>query len=673
MGKCMSQAMISKSLVFIFLVQLIAVSSEDGFIFNGFKGAGAKLSLGGLGEITSEGLLRLTNYTKEGMGHGFYSMPIHLKKSSSGIILPFSTTFVFAIQPKGEDANGHGLAFAISSLKDISEAMPSQYLGIFSNGSAKGEEHIVAIEFDTVQNLDLGDIDDNHVGIDINSLKSVNSTPVSYVDDKDGVLNLTLVSGNPMQVWIDYSAMDMKLDVVISPLGVPKPKHSLLSTKLVNLSTVILDDMYVGFSASNGAATSSHYILGWSFSINGKAQDLDISQLPSLPQQGKSKKNQTLLLVALPLAAVILLLLCIGGIILILNRRKKYAEVLEEWEVEFGPHRFSYKDLFKATKGFKEENLLGAGGFGQVYKGLLPGSKMEIAVKKISHESRQGMREFVSEIVSMGRLRHRNLVQLLGYCRRQGELLLVYDFMPNGSLEKFLFDKTRPSLSWSQRFQVIKGVASGLLYLHEEWEQVVIHRDIKASNILLDSEFNAKVSDFGLARLYDHGSNPRTTRIVGTIGYLAPELSKTGKATVSTDMYAFGTFLLEVACGRRPLEVRSVGEIVDLFDMVLDCWKKGAILNATDPKLGSDYVAEEVELVLKLGLSCSHPEPTSRPSMRQVMRILEGDVPLQHSPDGLQASAAAVSYDDSFDNVVLSYPSISDTTGGTESASEVLL
>lgn len=664
--------MISKSLVFVFLVQL-AVSSEDSFIFNGFRGAGANLSLGDLGEITSEGLLRLTNYTKEGMGHAFYSMPSHMKKSSSGTILPFSTTFAFVIQPKDEDVWGHGLAFAISPSNNISEAMPSQYLGIFSNGSAEGEDHIVAIELDTVQSVDVGDIDDNHVGIDIKSLKSVNSTPVSYVDDTDGVSkSLKLVSGHPMQVWIDYSAMDMNLDVVISPLGVPKPRHSLLSTKLVNLSTVILDDMYVGFSASNGAATSSHYILGWSFSVNGKAQALDISRLPSVPQQGESKKNSTLLMVALPLAAVILLLLCIGGIILILNRRKKYAEVLEEWEVEFGPHRFSYKDLYKATKGFKEENLLGAGGFGQVYKGLLPGSKMEIAVKKISHESRQGMREFVSEIVSMGRLRHRNLVQLLGYCRRQGELLLVYDFMPNGSLDKFLFDTTKPSLNWTQRFQVIKGVASGLLYLHEEWEQVVIHRDIKASNILLDSEFNARLSDFGLARLYDHGSNPQTTRIVGTIGYLAPELSKTGKATVSTDMYAFGTFLLEVACGRRPLEVRSVGEIADLFDMVLDCWKRGAILNAKDPKLGNNYAAEEVELVLKLGLSCSHPEPASRPSMRQVMCILEGDVPLRLSPDGLHASASAVTYDDSFDNVVLSYPSMSDSTGGTESACEVI-
>jgi serine/threonine protein kinase len=136
---------------------------------------------------------------------------------------------------------------------------------------------------------------------------------------------------------------------------------------------------------------------------------------------------------------------------------------------------------------------LGIGGFGRVYRGILPTSKIEIAVKKVSHESRQGMKQFVAEIVSIGRLRHRNLVPLLGYCRRKGELFLVYDYMPNHSLDKYLFDQPKVTLSWSQRFRVIKGVASRLFYLNEEWERVVIHRDVKASNILLDGELNARL------------------------------------------------------------------------------------------------------------------------------------------------------------------------------------
>ncbi|KAK0585108.1 hypothetical protein LWI29_023534 [Acer saccharum] len=313
------------------------------------------------------------------------------------------------------------------------------------------------------------------------------------------------------------------------------------------------------------------------------------------------------------------------GVVFLIRRKRKFAEVLEDWELDYGPHRFKFKDLYIATKGFKDKELLGSGGFGRVYRGVLSTSKLEIAVKRISHESRQGMREFIAEIVTIGRLRHRNLVQLLGYCRRKGELLLVYDYMPNGSLDKYLFDQPKVTLNWSQRFRVIKGVALGLVYLHEEWEQVVIHRDIKASNILLDSDLNGRLGDFGLARLYDHGTDPQTTHIVGTLGYLAPEHTRSGKATTNTDVYAFGAFLLEVASGRRPIERKEDSILVD---WVFAFWYRGEILEARDPNLGTEYVAEELELVMKLGLMCSHSEPSARPTMRQVVQYLERNIQL---------------------------------------------
>jgi len=171
-------------------------------------------------------------------------------------------------------------------------------------------------------------------------------------------------------------------------------------------------------------------------------------------------------------------------------------------------------------------------------------------------------------------------VQLLGYCRRKGELLLdlVYDYMANGSLDKYLHDHdpSKPALSWPQRYWVIRCVASSLLYLHEDWEQVVIHRDVKASNVLLDHEMNGRLGDFGLARLYDHGATPETTRVVGTMGYLAPELVRDGRATPSTDVFAFGAFLLEVVCGRRPIERdRRSDEPVVLVDWVVECHRGG--------------------------------------------------------------------------------------------------
>ncbi|KAM1801352.1 hypothetical protein ACFX11_032972 [Malus domestica] len=221
--------------------------------------------------------------------------------------------------------------------------------------------------------------------------------------------------------------------------------------------------------------------------------------------------------------------------------------------------------------------------------------------------------------------------------------------MPNGSLDKYLYGQPTVTLNWSQRFRVIKGVASGLLYLHEEWDQVVIHRDVKASNVLLDGEWNGKLGDFGLARLHDHGADPQTTHIAGTFGYLAPEHTRSGRATTSTDVFSFGVFLLEVACGRKPIETHD-SEVVILVDRVFCCWKRSNILEAKDPNLGTEFVAEEVELVLKLGLLCSQSEPAARPSMRQVVQYLEGDLLLPElSPLGVSASGLSFPHKEGFD------------------------
>jgi serine/threonine protein kinase len=328
----------------------------------------------------------------------------------------------------------------------------------------------------------------------------------------------------------------------------------------------------------------------------------------------------------------------------------KFAELHEDWEDDYGPHRFSYKDLYDATEGFHYKNVLGHGGFGKVYKGVLPVSKLEVAVKRVSHESKQGIKEFIAEIVSIGRLRHRNIVQLLGYCRRRGELLLVYDYMSNGSLDKYLYsDEGKDTLEWSQRFEIIKGVASGLFYLHERWEKVVIHRDIKASNVLLDNEMNGRLGDFGLARLYDHGTDPQTTRVVGTMGYFAPELARTGKATPLTDVYAFGIFIVEVTCGRRPIDnlVEDSSEI--LIDWVVEHWHRGSLIDTLDKRIQGNYDADEVCLVLKLGLLCAHPFSNARPSMRQVMQYLDGERPLPElMPTNLSYSMLAAMHNEGF-------------------------
>jgi Legume lectin domain/Protein tyrosine and serine/threonine kinase len=643
-------------LLLLFFFFPLHASTTTEFIFNGF--ATSNLSLNGFAQVTSDGLLVLTNNTKEVMGHAFYPSPINFRNSSA-TVPSFSTTFVFAIVPQYPDVGGHGLAFAISPHKGLPGSQPSQHLGLLNDSdNGNSSNRLIAVELDTVQTIEYKDIDQNHVGIDVNSLISLNSSTARYYESTRATsTKLNLMSGDAMQVWIDYDAGSIRLDVRIAPFKMPKPTAPLVSST-VKLSDVALNEMYVGFSASTGGASSHHYVSGWSFSMGREAQDLELSRLPSIPKKANSKKGSSIsALVALALAGFSLLLIMLLGVLFFYYKRRKiFQEVKEDWELEYGPHRIPYIDIYKATKGFDEANLVGRGGFGRVYKGIMPKSRVEVAIKRISHDSRQGIREFISEIASMSRLRHRNLVQLLGYCRRQGELLLIYDFMSNGSLDTFIFDGKEPSLNWGQRFKIIKDVAAGLLYLHEGWEQLVIHRDIKASNVLLDDSFNGKLSDFGLARLYDHGSNPKTTHIVGTLGYLAPELSNTGKATTCSDVFSFGAFLLEVVCGRRPIEFCTYqDDVPGLVELVTKWWTKGSIIEVVDPNMRGFFDAEEAELVLKLGLLCSHPKPMARPSMQQVVQFLGGSAQLPDlSMATIGGSIRFASYDMSFDDFVAS-------------------
>ncbi|KAJ6715957.1 hypothetical protein OIU74_008654 [Salix koriyanagi] len=277
-----------------------------------------------------------------------------------------------------------------------------------------------------------------------------------------------------MSLWIDYDEVERLLNVTVAPITSTKPAMPLLSTSL-DLSSVMLDSMYVGFSSSTGAVASSHYILGWSFNRSGQAQSLDVSKLPSLPPQRKSRRKPYLR-IAVPAIAAIILLLAISGAAYII-RRKTYEELREDWEQEYGPQRFSYKDLYIATKGFAYRELLG-------------------------------------------------------------------------------------------------------------------------------------------------------------------KVTRTGKSTTSSDVFSFGTFMLEVACGRKPVESEKPPDEVVLVDWVFECWKRGAVLGTVDPRLEGNSAEEEMEFVLKLGLLCTHRTPSARPSMRQVVQYLDGnatlpDLPLQGTGIGL--------------------------------------
>ncbi|TVU06607.1 hypothetical protein EJB05_49831, partial [Eragrostis curvula] len=652
------------TLLFICLnLLIIATGNDDKFVYSGF--AGANITLDGVATVTPDGLVDLTNAHERSIGHMFYPTPLRFRKSPRFLVQSFSVSFAFGIHPTYQPSQG--FAFFIAKSMNFSSAIDLQYFGIFnSDNQGNTSNHIFAVEMDTLMNPELRDIDANHIGIDINSVISNQSQTAGYYDGKDGAFNnLNLSSGKGMLVWIDYNRESAEINVTMSLLYMPKPERPLISA-IYNLSTVITEVAYIGFSSGAGKDNTRHYILGWSFGMNRPAPAIDLNKLPKLPRVGP-KPQSKIPEIVLPFVTAIFVF-SIGCIIFILVRRiKKYNELREDWEVEYGAHRFTYKDLYYATQGFKNKNLIGVGGFGRVYKGKLVKSKVEIAVKKISHDSKQGIKEFVAEVVTIGRLQHRNIVHLFGYCRRKGELFLVYEYMPNRSLDKYLYNQEEiPTLSWAQRFRIIKGIASGLLYLHEEWEKVVVHRDIKTSNILLDNEMNARLGDFGLARLYDHGIDPTTTHVVGTIGYLAPELSRTRKATPLTDVFAFGILILEVVCGQRPIEIKKEKQVM-LVDLVLDHFHNETITDIVDIKLRGDYNANEACLVLKLGLLCSHPFMDARPTLRQVMQYLDGDTA---SPDLTRMhrnlEILAKMQNEGFDPYIMSYPS-SITSHGTTS------
>ncbi|KAG8634499.1 hypothetical protein MANES_17G046200v8 [Manihot esculenta] len=568
-------AMKPPPLLLLFLLNMIVscqpISAID-FVFNGFNSS--SLLLYGNATIESN-ILSLTNRISFAVGRALYPSKIPTKAPNSSYVYPFSTSFIFAMAPYKNVLPGHGFVFIFAPFTGIDGTNSAQNLGLFNRtNDGKFSNHVFGVEFDVFANQEFNDINDNHVGIDLNSLTSKFAEDAGYWPDNE--------KGNS-------KFKELKLN--------------------------------------NGRLIQSHKILAWSFSNSNFAlsESLITTGLPSfvLPKDPVFKSKGFIAGATVASFLVIVLIALIALFYIRRKQRRARARAdMEDWELEYWPHRITYQEIEAATKGFSEDNVIGVGGNGKVFKGVLPGGT-EVAVKRISHEN-DGMREFLAEISSLGRLKHRSLVGLRGWCKREkGSFMLVYDYMENGSLDKRVFDcEDNKMLSCEERIRILKDVASGVLYLHEGWESKVLHRDIKASNVLLDKEMNGRLGDFGLARMHSHGQLPSTTRVVGTVGYLAPEVVRSGRASAQTDVFGFGVLILEVMCGRRPIEEGKP----PLVELVWKSMMEEQLLSVFDPRLKArgGFDEDEVERVLHLGLLCTYPEPSSRPTMRQVLKILEG-------------------------------------------------
>lgn len=359
----------------------------------------------------------------------------------------------------------------------------------------------------------------------------------------------------------------------------------------------------------------------FSFSLNS-------SQVPGPNAQGRSKIEA--IAVGSGAGSIVAVVLAVSAFLLWRRRRNQQiffdTNESRDREVCLGQLKiFSFRELQIATDTFNNRNILGRGGFGNVYRGCLPDGSV-VAVKRLKDRNTAGGElQFQMEVEMISLAVHRNLLRLIGYCVTSTERLLVYPFMPNGSVASRLRDK--PALDWPTRKRIAVGSARGLLYLHEQCDPKIIHRDVKAANILLDEDFEAVVGDFGLAKLLDHRQSHVTTTVRGTVGHIAPEYLSTGQSSEKTDVFGFGILLLELITGHRAIDFGRLpnqkGNV--LLEWVIKLQQEKKLSELVDKEMNLDYFPAELEEMVQIALLCTQSDPTDRPKMSEVLRMLEGD------------------------------------------------
>ncbi|KAK1300050.1 L-type lectin-domain containing receptor kinase IX.1 [Acorus calamus] len=599
---------------------LISSANSTHFDFSSFDPNNKAIIYYGDATADSRGFIDLTRNNGTAVGRAIYNQSIPLWNPITRQLFDFTTQFNFTISKTVEKSGKHGIVFFLSPngsfIPDDAHSCGG-CLGMVSlNGTDNSTPPFVGVEFDTYNNnWDPSDFP-NHIGIDINrSVKSVVTNGTTYLFN----------GGDLLKAWVVYNGTQRRLSVNLTFGFNGSVSGALTLSHDVDFRDVFFDSpyVYVGFSATTDESFEYHQIDSWAFDSTDFNQTI-------------THHRNVGVIAGVVGATVVLGVLLLWLVREMKSRRNNRDDYDDDDDIDLGddergPQRFPYGKLAAATDDFNEDRKLGTGGFGGVYRGFLEDTGLEVAIKKVSDTSKQGKKEYLSEVKIISQLRHRHLVQLIGYCRSNSRFLIVYELVPNGSLDSYLFG-SKGCLPWPVRHRIALGLASALLYLHEEWTRCVLHRDVKASNVMLDENFEAKLGDFGLARLVDHDQNQLTTDVAGTRGYLAPECYYTRKASRESDVYSFGVVALEIACGRKVLDFTVGEERLDLVKWVWELYGLGRVREAADWRLGGEFDEGEMERLVGVGLWCAHPNHASRPSMRQAIGVLCSEAELPELP-----------------------------------------
>ncbi|GKU98686.1 hypothetical protein SLEP1_g11658 [Rubroshorea leprosula] len=452
------------------------------------------------------------------------------------------------------------------------------FLGLFNTTTSYFPlNKIVTVEFDTFNNPEWDPQDvQSHVGINNNTIASVVYTSWDASFHNEDITD----------VMVSYNSTTKNLSVSWSSQTTKNPLENSSLSCQIDLAKVLPEWVTIAFSAATGQYVEQHTLRSWQFhsSLDSKETIRNLS-------------IKIKIVVGTVVPVVVLLIGAFLASIIIKKRKKgkKKAEAMnltsinDDFEKGTGPNRFSYQDLASASNNFSQDRKLGEGGFDAVYKGYLANIDMLIVVKRISKRSKLGKKEYVTGVKIISQLSHWNLVQLIGWCHEK------------------------------------------ILYLHEGWEQCILHRDIKSSNIMLDSNFNAKFGDFGLAKLMDHDVGQMTTGLAGTLGYMAPEYIRTRKASKESDVYSFGVVILEITTGRKSTDWMDESN-VGMLEWVWDLYGKGRVLSGVDEKVQENFDERQADCLMIVGLWCIHPYSSSRPSIRQAIQVLNFEAPMPSFP-----------------------------------------